>query len=329
MIGDALGSPKTLQNPDLPPDTEAVLSVIEDCVNELSSKRAPIAHNTRIDQYFFAHVPSDLQDCELISELLEERLGVEITEVDWDFLIGRNLCSSTEDWEARYAPLFTFGRLAELVAHRVKLGQIQPLTILGATSRAAGAFRVIEQAVREIDPHVKPFAPSTPVLDRLRGCKLARLWARLRVHSANRIPPLPTTAAGRIVGSAGGLCGIVICLMLYGVLAWQLGARLGIIGSNSTLKWILTFTLPCVILFFVSRLVMVVAERWQPREWLLPKGIVNFRDLAMLMSADRGGWCEHCGYDLTGLVDSRCPECGKKFKRPINPAHPASRRESA
>jgi len=42
----------------------------------------------------------------------------------------------------------------------------------------------------------------------------------------------------------------------------------------------------------------------------LPNGISTFRDLAELISGDRGGWCEKCGYDLTGLTSDRCPECG-------------------
>lgn len=34
----------------------------------------------------------------------------------------------------------------------------------------------------------------------------------------------------------------------------------------------------------------------------------------------RLGLCAFCGYDLRGLVDPRCPECGQEFERPSPPS---------
>ncbi len=37
----------------------------------------------------------------------------------------------------------------------------------------------------------------------------------------------------------------------------------------------------------------------------------------------RRGLCIHCGYNLTGLIEPRCPECGQPFARPAPAPAPA------
>jgi hypothetical protein len=42
----------------------------------------------------------------------------------------------------------------------------------------------------------------------------------------------------------------------------------------------------------------------------LPPGVKTFGDLARLIAGDQAGFCEKCGYNLTGNVSGRCSECG-------------------
>ena len=42
---------------------------------------------------------------------------------------------------------------------------------------------------------------------------------------------------------------------------------------------------------------------------LIPTVLLWLRDRQILP-----GYCEHCGYDLTGNVSGRCPECGKSIE---------------
>lgn len=47
--------------------------------------------------------------------------------------------------------------------------------------------------------------------------------------------------------------------------------------------------------------------------YLLPHcaSVVLFYFLTRESSASRAGRCDHCGYDLFGILENRCPECGK------------------
>lgn len=40
---------------------------------------------------------------------------------------------------------------------------------------------------------------------------------------------------------------------------------------------------------------------------LVPKEFSTFRHLAEWLAEKRGGWCEKCGYELTGNTTGRCP----------------------
>lgn len=301
-------------------DLDAALRAIQDAVNEVTGKRVPIAFDTRMDRYFNGVVGNDDLEYLDLSFKLEDRLGVRLSTDDWTFLGGGNLCKSIEDWEAKYAEFFTFGRLAELVVARAKLGGVTPVTILGATSESAGAFRAIERIATSLRADVEPFAPSTRILDRFRGQDLVKLWARLRILSRNRVPPLHKTrlvkvletiykcgalliAATLILGSVGALLSSILGVAnIVGVF----GLSSGLLGVSGSLLLLL-----CAVAWGVLyRLVKLL----EPRDVILPNGIKSFRDLAELISGDRGGWCEKCGYDLTGLENPRCPECGADLR---------------
>lgn len=296
-------------------DVVTALRLIQEAVNQMTGKSVPITPNTRMDRYFIEVVGADSLEYLDLSFRLEAKLGVKLSQDDWKFLTGDELCKDPGEWEAKYAPMFTFGRLAELVAHRAKFRKIEPETILGATSLPAGAFRRIEAIAKDFDPKIGSFAPSTPILDCFRGRPLQLFWGRLRVLSENRIPPLLVGRIDKTVAWLGGLWGVIFCLFLYGAIAWALAAFVGMSPASTISSWWFVFCFPPIALFFSSRLLLFVVDRMRPHSSILPNGIESFRDLAMLVAGERGGWCEKCGYDLTGLVSGRCPECGTEVAR--------------
>jgi acyl carrier protein len=294
-------------------DTASALQLIQVAVNQVTGKSVPITSNTRMDQYFNDVAGADSLEYLDLSFRLEDKLGVKLSQDDWRFLSGSELCQSNEEWEVKFAPMFTFGRLAELVAHRAKLGRVEPATILGATSLSAGAFRCIETIAKEIDNKIKLFAPSTPILDCFEGRKLHQFWGRLRALSADRIPPLLFGRIDQALAWLGGLWGILLCLALYAVMVWKLIVVFGFSVADPFWKAFLYFSLPVILLFLSSKALHFLVARLRPASSVLPNGIETFRDVAKLVAGEREGWCEKCGYDLTGLTSSRCPECGTEI----------------
>ncbi len=296
-------------------DATAVMDVLQKAVNGMTRKNAPIAREMRIDRYFVElRAASDL-DLLVLGFTINDLIGVDLSIDDWKFLTGQDLCKSKEEWETKYAPMFTFGRLADLIASRAKLGTIRPATIMGATSLSAGAFKRIEMIAREIDKRIASFAPSTPILDRFRGRKLRQFWARLRALSGNRVPSMVSSKIDRALEWLGGLSGILLCLFFYGIIAWELATLIGLSPASQVTSWWFVFAFPPVALFVSTRLLLLVVDRIRPPSSILPNGIETFRDLAMLVAGERGGWCEKCGYDLTGLTSARCPECGTEVAK--------------
>jgi acyl carrier protein len=299
-------------------DSDAVMRTIQECLNDLSKKSPLITRSTRIDRFFNDVFGGDSLDFLDLSFQLEAKLGVYLSADDWKFLSGEVFCKTTEEWDAKYGPLFTFGRLAELVAHRAKLGKARPVTILGSTSKSAGAFRQIQWLAQDISKSTKNFAPSTPIMDAVRGRDLRRLWARLRIVSDNRVPDLRHTLSTQVaifferpyqpLMCIAMLSTGVSFLVRYMSTGGFVAALIALVSGIGLIAIFLLMIL--LVLSFIIRM-----SSWaQPKTAILPNGVATFRDLAMLIAGERGGWCEHCGYDLTGLTSDRCPECGKRVK---------------
>ena len=97
-------------------DSERVLRIIQECLNEMNKCSPPITSDTAVHAYFLQNMGhADLEYLDLEFRLYA-KLGVRLTRGDWNFLSGSTFCKTIEEWEIKYAPLFTFGRLAELIA---------------------------------------------------------------------------------------------------------------------------------------------------------------------------------------------------------------------
>ncbi len=312
--------------PECDSNAGATLQLIQNSLDEMFRKSVPITRETRIDQYFIEAFGVDTFDCPEMSLELELYWDIELSEEDWKFLSGYELCPSPEEWEAQYAHMFTFGRLADLIAGRMKLGSLEPVTILGATSLATGAFRRLQVLAARIDANVEDFAPSTKILNRFGGSKLREFWALLRAVSGNRVPPLEETTASWLANSFQGTPGVVLSLVVgaavtLGFHRLALGGRLGasvmeslLILAALLLASLMMSCVPAILLLVVTGVLRLFTHQTGPRGAKLPRGIETFRDVSLLIAGDRGGWCRQCGYDLTGLNGRRCPECGKPQK---------------
>ena len=296
------------------PDTslrhDAIMRAIQEAANKITGRVVPITGEMRIDGYFDATSGDDF-DLHDFANLLEYDLGISLHQKDWDFLSGQALTKSLEEWEEKYAPLFTFGRLADLIAARLPAGEVPAITILGAASKAAGAFRRIQRIAATVNPAVESFGPSTRIVERFRGRTLRRFWIEVRKLSINRIPPF-NDARYKIAETMNGSKGVLgvlsagLCLSLMIVALLGVRARMGWLTYGLAVAF---FTLPSSFFIGFIALAIVNVLRFETPA-SLPNDIETFRDLAELISGDRGGWCEKCGYDLTGLTSERCPECG-------------------
>lgn len=305
--------------PECDSASDEILQLLQNVLDELSEESIPITRDMRIDRYFNEVCGADSLEYLELSFAAEARFGIQLSNEDWKFLAGHEFCASAEEWEAKYAHMFTFGRLAALIAGRVDLGSLEPVTIFGATSLAAGAFRRLQGLARRVDRNVEDFAPSTKLLDRFQGSKLRKFWALLRAVSGNRVPPLAASTASRIANYMWSTPGVVFSLIVGAAATfWLIRGTFGVGMGGSRLAWIFTWLVmslgmsivPAILLLIATGVLKLFGHQIGPQRSMLPHGIETFRDVSLLVAGDRGGWCQQCDYDLTGLDGRRCPECG-------------------
>lgn len=279
---------------------------------------------TRIDDVIPDPLGAGASKLAAYYERIENTFGITITKDDQSFLTGRSICASDADWAERFAPLFTINRLATFASHKSKTIRISPTTILGATSRTAGAFREIERIVRDVAPGVRSFGPSTRITDRVLAHRLSRLWCRLRWHCPERIPTLSGANVTQATEQLFGSHGVLLCLCAGMICSFSLFLA---IGLQSTQGWALYVGVATVVgllasgpfalaLLALCRYAPTLVERFMRGPSSLPRDIETFGDLARLLSGERGGWCDGCGYDLTGIASEKCPECGAAVSAP-------------
>jgi len=310
-------------------EVAAVMGALRRAVSEYTSQSCDIGYRDRIDKWLshFGELYEEVDIVEL-GGCVEKQTGVSIDQKDWDYLSGLNLCKSPTEWEVCYAELFTFGRLAELIALRLKLPAVDTVTIFGQPSKCAGAYKAIQKVLETDHPDLEPIAPSTPVLDRFVIHKdLLPVWAKFRVMSHGRLPELGFRSVGKWIDLLAAPVGcLVACGAAAGVmyLMRQLSFDLPISVAGAALA--------IAVLAWGMHLLQKLYDAYQRltgRSAIgLPEDIETFGDIARIMSGERAGWCKECGYDLTGCLENRCPECGVatkgKFAFPFKPDSSAS-----
>lgn len=298
-----------------------VLSVLKPLFGELTGSDAPFDVDTSIYRYLKNLDEYEEFDFSELGDRIEHAFGVPISHGDWGYLSGYRDRLTFDEWTEAYAPLFTFGRLIDVIRIRAKTGVIRPITIGGATSKSAGAFRWMEAVARQGRPRIAAFGPSTRIGDRLRGRHLARFWAKCRVQSGGRLPPLNVKTLPWLSErlSIGQLVFLVYLITTMGSLAviggWQFSRATLFRNLIWSCFWGLLLLLPGLpIAATIIGLVQTIARHVTPAERFMPVGIATFGDVARVIAGERGPWCDGCGYELTGNASGACPECGKAIE---------------
>ncbi|MFO0973177.1 MAG: hypothetical protein U1A27_07050 [Phycisphaerae bacterium] len=298
---------------DFPANAEPIAAVVaglQEIVSSMFGRQVPITATTRIDRFIGLLSDVDALGYLDLAQQIEDRFGVRLSAADWSWLTGGDGRMSAGARERLHGEQFTFGRLAERIVQQARLQELRPLTILGARSHAAGAFRWLEEAARQISPRCEPFAPSTPIRDRFRNRRLKRLWGLAGLASGGRVQALDATPAAkladRIENRQGARTLLAAFLVVYSAAFVALAPR----GSADVFHFAIFGMLFFVVTVGPIGLVLLLLTRLVSRAPALPGSVQSFGDLARLIAGERGGWCAECGYDLTGVRSGRCPECG-------------------
>ena len=173
---------------------------------------------------------------------------------------------TTERWEQEVRPSLTFRRLAEWMAERIGPPSFAPMNIAGRNCGPAGAFLGIAETVAVVSPGPE-FPPRSPILNRLRGKDLKRVWERLTRYTADHLPNL------------------VFPYKKYGD---------AVLFAALLLGWIVIMTAPLARFWAIP---LIAACAWLGRWGIrlgrsgdpLPPHIKTFRDLALVMSETING----------------------------------------
>ncbi len=246
---------------------EQVLSGIRIVWKEALNYDSPISPEMNFAEPFKADGPYEDIDLADVFYRLERTFGFKCPKKEWHAFMGTDL-TDLDEWEKTIAPRLTFRALAEFIREKLKPISFEPLTILGKPCLTAGVFRGLERLTEQIDPKVRPFAPSTPIRARLRGFRLRCCWSKLQWIMEDQLPDPPriTLTSGNCLHSLLVKLGAGLLIYLWRR-DWE-GALAGIVTTIS--------------LFIpMGILVAFINDRLNP----LPKGIETFGDLARVLAA--------------------------------------------
>jgi hypothetical protein len=183
----------------------------------------------------------------------------------------------------------SFGQVADFIAEQLDITiSFEPVVIFGRPCRPAGVFLGIEELVRQFDPKIERFGPSTPIQSRLRGLSLINYFKLLNSLtndcSFKASDPL---ASGTIWRHAWDCFTFMFGIVSFACLAQGLA-----IFTPEVLKsfpfFLITGVISGALYFGWMVFVYYAGELLLVRRFVnpLPPGIKTFRDLAKLI-ADR------------------------------------------
>jgi hypothetical protein len=224
--------------------------------------------DTQIDQFMKADGTWEELDFAGLFYVLERFFGFTCSDKEWHDLLGIEIARrSPEEWEQNYAPKLTFGLLAQFIADRAPVvASFSPITLLGNACTSAGVFTGIQQLAATFRS-CQRFAPSSRIIDVIRGKNLHRFWIQLRWMTENAVPQL-SPFWGSITSYAVWTGILVVAWGIFGV--W----------ATDNPRWVVS-AIVCAIGFYV------MASLYQHLVNPLPTYIVSFRDLSKIISETR------------------------------------------
>jgi hypothetical protein len=172
------------------------------------------------------------------------------------------------EYERRVAESLTFGTIADFIAEHAPYTELRSIDVLGKPCAPAGAFRAIQDSVKQRVRKNIGFGPSTRILDALNGGNLEHVWEHLRWLSHENLPPMPSS-----FGRDKRAFVAVMSLMLTGLAV----ATCVALWTSSVLYAFLAAPFACGLVF--AAYIVRGARAIKP-----PDGFDTFRDVALAMA---------------------------------------------
>jgi hypothetical protein len=200
---------------------------------------------------------------------LERFFGFNCTRQEWrDFFLLDMASQSPEEWIKTVAPQLTFGSLASFVAERAPVvASFDPIPVFGRNCAAAGIFAGMQQIAANLPGSKLQFAPSTRIVDVMRGTRLNDFWTRLRWMTENAAPELQ-----RHWRDITFIAGNVGFLTVIGGLFFA---------------WLFSSPVWFALALGASMLIYAAASAYKQTVNPIPRDIVSFRDLSILIAKSR------------------------------------------
>lgn len=224
----------------------------------------------RIDLYLKEYDVWDEFDFYQLAKVMEGFFQFSCSENEWKELFGVNSPKNTlEEWEELVGQHLTFRVLAQFITEQAPAVSFQPVSVIDRMCAPAGAFYGLKEVVGNVtvaSQHPCQIAPSTKIIDALRGNTLEKFWSKLRWITEEGVPEL--SASWKNAGGLGCLVGLLG--VPVGILIWLL--------TESSLSFLM---IPFVCAFIWSAFSSFYKNWVNP----LPSELQTFRDLAMLIAA--------------------------------------------
>ena len=229
----------------------------------------PFDADTRIDTFMKADGSWDEIDFADVFRGIEQFFDFECTDQEWTTFFGLHVAKrSLNEWEQTVAPNLTFGSLARFIADRAPaVASFDAIFILGRPCLPAGVFTGIQHVAHKSMGSQPRFAPSTRIIDVVRGHQLDRFWSQLRWMTEYATPELPAFWRN-VTATTGCLGGLAVIVSL--IATW----------ATSNPVWIV----PTLLIATSTYLLAWAFKRFTNP---LPSHLVTFRDLSLLVAAKR------------------------------------------
>jgi hypothetical protein len=228
--------------------------------------------DTQVYTFMMADGSWDDLDLADVCHGLERFFGFTCSRGEWMEFFGFDVAErSPAEWEQCVVPKMTFGSLAQFIALRAPVVEsFEPKPVFGRNCATAGVFAGIQQVADHINGDCPRFAPSSRVIDVMRGNELDKFWTQLRWITERSIPALP--AVWRDVTCFAGCFAVIV--VFGGLIAtWR----------TSNPVWAASSLFGGIAIYLTAWLYKRFSNP-------LPSHIESFRDLSKLIVESRQGF---------------------------------------